>query len=194
MSITDSWPIKSFVYTDISVIIRTYIRQAKLQKTNVNMNITNKKEAARKKSLGELGELFALKALVDNRFDRIRNLNDEKVNERFADIIAEKDGQIYIISVKARNKYQINGKLNTRYNLGSDAYEKAKYAEEKYNAKTYWLAVQFDNSSFSIYFGSLNSLNGSKAIPVDKCEKGKIGEIWENNKRHYFDFDFYSNK
>lgn len=41
------------------------------------MNITDRKEAARKKSLGELGELFALKALVDNRFDRIRNLNDE---------------------------------------------------------------------------------------------------------------------
>lgn len=53
--------------------------------------------------------------------------------------------------------------------------------------------MQFDNTSFSIYFGSLNSLNGSKAIPVDKCEKGIIGEIREYNKRHYFDFDFYSN-
>ncbi len=31
------------------------------------------KEAARKKSLGELGELFAIKALVDAEYDRIRN-------------------------------------------------------------------------------------------------------------------------
>ena len=156
--------------------------------------INNKKEAARKKSLGELGELFALKALVDQKFDKIRNLNDQKMNEKFADIICEKDGNRFAISVKARNKYQINGKLNTRYNLGSDAYEKAKYAEEKYSAKAYWLAVQFDTTSFSIYFGSLDDLNGSKAIPINKCQQGKIGEIWVFDKRHYFDFDYYSNK
>jgi len=77
------------------------------------MDIENKKEAARKKSLGELGELFAIKALVDKRFDRIRNLNDNLMNVTFADIECEKDGVKYIISVKARNKYQKNGKLNT---------------------------------------------------------------------------------
>ena len=158
------------------------------------MSLDNKKEAARKKSLGELGELFALKALVDQQFDKIRNLNDQKMNEKFADIVCEKDGSRYAISVKARNKFQINGKLNTRYNLGSNAHAKAKYAEEKYNAKAYWIAVQFDFTSFSIYFGSLEELNGSKAIPVNKCEKGLVGEIWELNKRHYFDFDYYTNK
>lgn len=158
------------------------------------MNSINKKEAARKKSLGELGELFALKALVDQQFDKIRNLNDQKMNEKFADIVCEKDGIRYVISVKARNKFQINGKLNTRYNLGSNAYENAKYAEEKYDAKAYWLAVQFDSNSFSIYFGSLVELNNSKAIPVNKCEQGLVGEIWELNKRHFFDFNYYSNK
>ena len=154
----------------------------------------NKKEAARKKSLGELGELFAIKAFVDNKFDRIRNLNDKSMNEPFADIECEKDGKRYIISVKARNKYQKNGKLNTRYNLGSNAHEKALNAENKYNAVAYWMAIQFDRNSFSIYFGSLKELKGGKAIPVDKCEKGLIGEIWENNKRHYFDFDYYTNQ
>ncbi len=158
------------------------------------MSSYNKKEAARKKSLGELEELFALKALVDQKFDKIRNLNDQKMNEKFADIVAEKEGVKYVISVKARNKYQVNGKLNTRYNLGSNAYEKALYTEEKYNAKAFWIAVQFDSISFSIYFGSLDELNGSKAIPVDKCEKGLVGEIWKLDKRHYFDFDYYSNK
>ena len=73
-----------------------------------------KKEAARKKSLGELGELFAIKALVDNEFDRIRNLNDRQLNEPFADIECEKDGKKYIVRVKARNKFQIDGKLNSR--------------------------------------------------------------------------------
>jgi len=154
----------------------------------------NKKEAARKKSLGELGELFAIKALVDKKFDRIRNLNDNKINETFADIECEKDGLRYVISVKTRNKYQKNGKLNTRYNVGSAVYEKALAAEKKFNASAYWMAIQFDHKSFSVYFGSLKELNGSKAIPVDKCEKGLVGEIWEHNKRHYFDFDFYSNR
>jgi hypothetical protein len=154
----------------------------------------NKKEAARKKSLGELGELFALKALVDKKFDRIRNLNDNTMNETFADIECEKDGVRYVISVKARNKYQKNGKLNARYNLGSAVYDKALSAEKKYNASAYWMTIQFDHKSFSIYFGSLKELDGSKAIPVDRCEKGIIGEIWEFNKRHYFDFEFYTNR
>jgi hypothetical protein len=158
------------------------------------MEMENRREAARKKSLGELGELFALKALVDKKFDRIRNLNDLTMNEAFADIECEKDGKTYIISVKARNKFQKNGKLNTRYNLGSKVYEKAMAAEKKYNATAYWLAIQFDHNSYSIYFGSLNEINGSKAIPVDKCEKGLVGEIWALNKRHYFDFEYYTNK
>jgi hypothetical protein len=158
------------------------------------MAFQNKKEAARKKSLGELGELFALKALVDKKFDRIRNLNDNSMNEAFADILCEKDGLRYIISVKARNKYQKNGKLNTRYNLGEKVYEKAISAENKYTGSAYWLAIQFDHKSFSIYFGSLKELNGSLAIPVDKCEKGLVGEIWVLNKRHYFDFEYYTNK
>jgi len=158
------------------------------------MDLDNKKEAARKKSLGELGELFALKALVDKKFDRIRNMNDSRMNEPFADIECEKDGLRYVISVKARNKYQKDGKLNSRYNLGSGVYEKALSAENKYDASAYWIAIQFDQKSFSIYFGSLKELNGSRAIPVDKCEKGIIGEIWEHNKRHYFDFDYYTNQ
>jgi len=157
-------------------------------------DLSNKKEASRKKSLGELGELFALKALVDNKFDRIRNLNDDSMNETFADISCEKDNVKYIISVKARNKFQKNGKLNTRYNLGKDVYEKALASEKKHMAKACWLAIQFDHNSFSIYFGQLNELNGSRAIPVDKCEKRIIGETWVNNKRHYFDFDYYTNQ
>lgn len=52
--------------------------------------MNNKKEAARKKSLGQLGELFAIKTLVDENFDKIRNLNDANMNEPYADIYCEK--------------------------------------------------------------------------------------------------------
>jgi hypothetical protein len=78
--------------------------------------------------------------------------------------------------------------------LGGNVYEKAKLAEKKHDALAYWLAIQFDAKHFSIYFGSLIDLSGSKAIPIDKCEKGLIGEIWELSKRHYFDFGYYSNQ
>lgn len=157
------------------------------------MRQREKKEAARKKSLGELGELFAVKALVDYKFDKIRNLNDDHMNLQFADLYAEKDGKKYVISVKARNKFQKNGSLNSSYKLGENAYEKAQRVSEIYDAEPYWMAIQFDRNDYSIYFGSLKSLEGRKSIPVKKCEKGKIGEILVHNKRHYFDFDFYSN-
>lgn len=41
---------------------------------------SDKKEALRKKSLGELGELFGVKALVDSAFEKVVNLNDKKMN------------------------------------------------------------------------------------------------------------------
>lgn len=158
------------------------------------MDIASAKEASRKKSLGELGELFAIKTLVDNEFDKIRNLNDARMNETFADIICEKNGTRYVVSVKARNKYQLNGKLNSRYNLGSSAYEKASLAEVKFDGVAHWMAIQFDLREYSVYFGSLAELQGSKAIPIDKCEAGKVGVILVNRKRHYFDFGYYKNK
>ena len=151
------------------------------------------KEAARKKSLGELGELFGIKALVDAQFDKIRNLNDDHMNTAFADLYAEKDGQKFVISVKARNKYQANGKPNTRYNLGTDVYRKAEEIAKKYKAEPYWMAIQFDERSYSVYFGALTDLNSKNAIPIDKCERGEVGKILVHNKKHFFDFSFYSN-
>ena len=156
--------------------------------------LENKKEASRKKSLGQLGELFAIKALVDMKFDCIRNLNDDNMTEPFADIYCEKDGVRYIVSVKARNKYQKNGKLNSSYNLGNDAFNKADLASKKYNATPCWLAVQFDYETYSIYFGELSELGSQASIPINKCTQGLIGKKWETNKRHYFDFDFYQNR
>jgi hypothetical protein len=153
-----------------------------------------KKEASRKKSLGELGELFGIKALVDNSFERVVNLNDKKMNYPYADIYAEKNNKKFIISIKARNKYQKNHALNAYYNLGGNAYEKAKAAEIEYGAEAYWMAIQFDTQTYSAYFGPLSELNHRNAIPIKECESGGIGICLVKDKKHYFDFSFFENK
>lgn len=110
-----------------------------------------------------MGELFAIKALVDRGYDKIRNLNDKSLNEPFADLECEKNGIKIIISVNARNKFEKKRTLNSRYNLGTNAYEKALASEVKHNAVAHWIAGQFDKKTFSIYFGSLSELNGKKS-------------------------------
>ena len=152
------------------------------------------KEALRKKSLGELGELFGIKALVDNSFEKVVNLNDRKLNYPFADLYAEKDNKKFIISIKARNKFQKNHTLNAHYNLGGNAYQKAKSAELEYEAEAHWMAIQFDAQTYSVYFGSLAELNQSNAIPIKECENGGVGTCLVKDKRHYFDFSFFENK
>jgi hypothetical protein len=141
-----------------------------------------------------LGELFAIKALVDNGFDRIKNLNDKARNEPYADLYCEKEGKKYVISVKARNKFQLDGKLNPRYNLGQNVQSLAESAKRKYNAIAYWMALQFDTESFLIFFGSLSELGKANAIPIAKCMAKLVCVTLVEGKRHYFDFDFYLNK
>lgn len=154
----------------------------------------NQKEAARKKTLGELGELVAIKTLVDHGYKNVQNLNDKHMNAPYADIYCEKDDKRFVISVKSRNKYQFDGALNTHYNLGENAYENAKNASEKNGgAEAYWMAIQFDMHDYSVYLGSLESLNGKTSIPVTKCADGELGQVLERNKKHYFDFDYFKN-
>lgn len=153
-----------------------------------------KKEALRKKSLGELGELFGIKALVDSSFEKVVNLNDQKTNYPYADLYAEKGNKKFIVSIKARNKFQKNHNLNAHYNLGGNAYQKAKSAELEYEAEAHWMAIQFDAKTYSIYFGSLAELNQRNAIPIKECEKGNVGTCLVKDKRHYFDFSFFENK
>ena len=155
----------------------------------------DKKEAKRKKSLGELGELFAIKALVNNGFSYIKNLNDKKMNYPFADLYAEKDGKSYVISVKARNKYTNNGiSENPSYNLGSNCYEKASIAEKEFNAEACWMAIPFDKRTVTVYFGTLKELDGKKAISIKKCKSGEFGHRLVNEKNHYFDWDYFDNR
>lgn len=155
----------------------------------------SKKEAMRKKALGELGELVALKTLVDNGFEKISHLNDTKRrNFPFADLLAEKDGKKYAISVKARNKFQKNGTLNNRYNLKQTH---IAAVEKELVAEAYWMAIPFDKYSYSVRFGAVMELKDARGQPLNGIPMGEdcaYGEEWVKDKPHYFDFSFFTNQ
>lgn len=156
--------------------------------------VNNKKEALRKKALGELGELVALKTLVDNGFERITHLNDtKKRNYPFADLLAEKDGKRYAISVKARNKFQKNGTLNNRYNLKQTH---VAAVEAELDAEAFWMAIPFDMNSYSVRFGSvveLKDANGRQLSGIPMGEDCAYGNELVKDKKHYFDFSYFTN-
>jgi hypothetical protein len=76
--------------------------------------------------LGNIGE-----DLPNSEFTDIQNLNNVKHNFPVFDILAKRDGETYVFSVKARKRFGRNGKINPCYNIlyGSDTmsrkYQKA---------------------------------------------------------------------
>ena len=152
----------------------------------------NHHTALRAKSLGALGELLAIKALVDNGFNNIRNLNDQKKNYPYADLYAERGIDKYVISVKARNRYARNGRLNDRYKLGTDCVAKANKAELQFNAKASWMAISIFDDIYSVYFGALDSLSAKTGIPMGE-NHFKRYECLVKEKRHGLDFSPYKN-
>ena len=56
------------------------------------------------------------------------------------------------------------------------------------------MAIQFDRVCYSVYFGPLDCLDKKNDIPVVKCEKGEVGDILIKEKKHYFDFDYFTNQ
>ena len=155
--------------------------------------MNEKQEARRKKSLGELGELFAIKALVDQQFDKIRNLNDTKNNSPFFDLEAEKDGKQYLITVKARNRNQKNGTINSSYKLGKDPQGRVEAATAK-GSIACWIAVQFDSMDYSLCFGKIEALGSRTRIPMDGKITVEVGELWVKNKRHFIDWEWLTNE
>jgi len=153
----------------------------------------NKHSAQRSIALGSLGELLAIRALVFNKFHNIRFLNDYCFNHAFADIYAEEDSRKYVISVKARNRYQRNGKLNARYNLGSGCAANAQRVASKYGAVPAWMAISITDQTYSVYFGRLDSLRLSTGIPMAASHVSQY-RCLANEQLHHLDWAPYRNK
>lgn len=69
-------------------------------------------EKISKQILGKIGE-----DLPQSEFTDIKNLNVIKNNFPIFDIIAKKEGEVYVFSAKARKRYGANGKINPCYNI-----------------------------------------------------------------------------
>src|SRR5882762_6555317 len=113
---------------------------------------------SRRRRIGDLGEHWTKSLLKRAGFHAVRDLNLVRYNHAGGDFIAERDGEKYFITVKARNKYrQSTRKLNAGYNIYP---EKVRLAAREYDAEPAWLTIQLDTEekTYSAYFGKISSL------------------------------------
>lgn len=152
-------------------------------------------EGKRFKKLGDIGESIAMEVLLYNQFQSIVDLNEVKTNFPFADFSAERDGKKYLISVKARNKYERSGGVNSRYKLGAKVYqhvEKLLTSAEWSDYIPAWLAISIEPKCFDAYFGLVEQLNGGRGINMsDKAKRSY--EVFALNNPHDYDFSEFGN-
>jgi hypothetical protein len=127
-------------------------------------------------TLGSLGEQIAEQCLISKGFTKVKNLNLNKQKVcPFADLYAEEGGRRFCISVKTRNKFEANGKLNKRYRFKHYSPELIrKVCQQNGNAEPAWITVQveMEQNQYKAYFGTLAELNGRHAVPMGENSVG----------------------
>ena len=150
-----------------------------------------KADALQRKFLGKVGEEIAESLLAEKGFHVICNLNSFHKNFPFADILAEKGGTRYVISVKARQFFDKDGKTENTdcHLLYGGKREKAQMLEIICHAKAHWLVIQFVRQDertvkYSAYFGSVRELEdaGKNIVSIPDCRAGKIGQPFAKNR------------
>lgn len=135
------------------------------------MQLTRKQ---RTEALGRWGELKSLVLLDGAKFTNIRDLNDPTQHHPFADVLAYKNGEPYIIGVKTRCKFKDDGRLNDCYNMVKRGSDVAAIAA-RYNAQPAWLTIQVipELHTFSAFFGKLTTERLSVPMRERDTEKRK---------------------
>jgi len=135
-----------------------------------NRALRNRETANRSKKLADIGESLAVELLSDQGFANIKDLNKIRKNHPFADIYAERNGEKFWISVKARNKYEENGKINYCYYIRKGERDLAIQLEQKYpGTQAACLGISFvvsqnscrdgePTNSYSCYFTKLTTI------------------------------------
>lgn len=161
-----------------------------------NVSITSK-EAKRFKLLGNMGEKLAETILQKGGFTDIVNLNHVAMNFPFADFIAEKEGVKYLISVKARNKFEHTGVLNSRFKLGDTDKKLEKLQnDEKFSAYNghvpAWMAIALEKHTYEAYWGLIDELPNKRGISMSEKAKQNY-RCLAKDQPHGFDFDEFGN-
>jgi predicted transport protein len=89
-----------------------------------------------------------------------------KYNHPGGDYLAQRKGNRYFITVKARNKYVYRTRrLNGGYNIFP---AKVRAAAKRYGAIPSWVMIQLDTEKrrYSAYFGTIDSLRNPNAVAV----------------------------
>jgi len=129
-----------------------------------------------KQKIGDWGEKVSETLLQQHGYNEVVNLNKVKHNFPVFDLLAQKDGNYYLFTIKARNKYNpSNGKLNRQYNILVT--KKSRYklkraldlVEEIFkikNPKLYWITspIDYSTSLQSFYYGELTHLENWKKL------------------------------
>lgn len=112
-------------------------------------------EHERKDALGRWGEIKAITLLRRANFTNVRDLNEPTPHHPFGDVLAERDGNRYLIGVKTRNKFKVHGLLNTEYNMRKKGADVAALAEQ-YEAQPAWVTIQVvpELGIFWAYYGT----------------------------------------
>ena len=116
---------------------------------------------------GNWGERTAKGLLAQAGFTDIQNLNEERRNFPFADFMARRGGNAYVISVKARKMYGANGHYNRAYNVRGKHHDLAALAQAR-QAMPAWVIIQRDEKAglCHAYFGTMAQIDNARAIPT----------------------------
>lgn len=119
-------------------------------------------EHERRRALGSWGENKALILLKLAGFPVARDVNQETHNHPFGDIYAQRGEKRYLIGVKTRNKYQVNGQLNETYNIRKKRMD-VRVLAHHYNAELAWVTIQVvpELQSFRSFFGTIARIEES---------------------------------
>src|SRR5947209_2448581 len=99
----------------------------------------------RSRMIGDLGEELAKELLVEAGFTDIKDLNKPSRNHAHFDFEARRNGYLYLINVKARNRLQENGKLNPNFNFVKSKHQHIVLEKEGVRkAALAWIAIPID--------------------------------------------------
>lgn len=154
--------------------------------------------------LGRIGEILVAERLREAKFTDVQDLNERR-NFPFADILATRGSDRYLIGVKTRNEFQIGGeKRNESYNLvlindaknkmlkgkgtTTDAITSAllddiRNLASEFDAIPAWatVAIRPLEGIYSAYFGLVSDLGNKRSVPMTLSARSRYMALAEES-------------